>query len=75
MNVLVEGGGKIIGSLFDEGLVDKVMFFIAPKIIGEDRSLSSVSGVGIKSIDKAIRLKEIKINQVGADLIIEGYVK
>ncbi|MBM3248284.1 MAG: bifunctional diaminohydroxyphosphoribosylaminopyrimidine deaminase/5-amino-6-(5-phosphoribosylamino)uracil reductase RibD [Candidatus Omnitrophica bacterium] len=74
MNLLVEGGGKIIGSLFDEGLVDKVMFFIAPKIIGGERSVSSVSGKGARLIDNAIQIKGVQIKRIGDDLMVEGYV-
>lgn len=73
-NILVEGGGTLIGSLFDEGLVDKVLFFISPKIIGGKDSISSVMGRGITRIDKAIKLKEIKLRRIGEDILVEGYV-
>ena len=74
-NVLVEGGGTLIGSLVDEGLVDKVLFFISPKIIGGKDAISSVMGQGISRIDKAIKLKDIKTRHLGEDLLIEGYIK
>jgi diaminohydroxyphosphoribosylaminopyrimidine deaminase/5-amino-6-(5-phosphoribosylamino)uracil reductase len=71
-NILVEGGGTLIGSLFDDGLVDKVMFFIAPKIIGGKNAISSVMGRGISCMDKAIKLKEIKVRRLGEDILFEG---
>ncbi len=74
-NILVEGGGTLIGSLFDEGLVDKIMFFISPKIIGGKEAISSVIGKGVSRIDKAIKLKEISFKRIGEDFLIEGYVK
>lgn len=74
-NILVEGGGTLIGGLFDEGLVDKVLFFISPKIIGGKDASTSVMGKGIDRIDKAIRLKEIKLRRLGEDLLVEGYIK
>lgn len=74
-NVLVEGGGTLIGSLFDEGLVDKVEFFVSPKIIGGKDAISSVMGKGISRIDSAIMLKELSIKRFKEDLFIEGYVK
>jgi len=74
-NVLVEGGGTLIGSLFDEDLVDKVMFFISPKIIGGKEAISSVMGRGISRIDKAIKLKEVSLRRIGEDFLVEGYVK
>lgn len=74
-DILVEGGGTLIGSLFDEGLVDKILFFISPKIIGGKEAISSVMGRGVARIDKAIRLKDVKIKRLGEDFLIEGYVR
>ncbi len=73
-NVLVEGGGTLIGSLFDEGLVDKILFFISPKIIGGKEATSSVMGLGIARVEKAVKLKEVKIRRLGEDFLVEGYV-
>lgn len=74
-NILVEGGGNLIGSLFDEELVDRVLFFISPKIIGGKEAISSVMGKGIMRIDKAIKLKYIQLRRIGEDLLVEGYAK
>ncbi|MCM8780770.1 MAG: bifunctional diaminohydroxyphosphoribosylaminopyrimidine deaminase/5-amino-6-(5-phosphoribosylamino)uracil reductase RibD [Candidatus Omnitrophica bacterium] len=74
-NLLVEGGGTLVGSLFDEDLVDKVLFFVSPKIIGGRDALTSVMGRGVSRIDRAIRLKEISIKKIGEDFLIRGYVK
>jgi diaminohydroxyphosphoribosylaminopyrimidine deaminase/5-amino-6-(5-phosphoribosylamino)uracil reductase len=74
-NILVEGGGTLIGSLFDEELIDKIMFFISPKIIGGKDALSSVIGKGVSRIDKAIKLKEVSLKRIGEDFLVEGYVK
>lgn len=73
-NILVEGGGTLIGSLFDEGLVDKVLFFISPKIIGGKEAISSVMGKGIAHMDKVVKLKDIKLKHIGEDFLFEGYV-
>lgn len=73
-NILVEGGGTLIGSLFDEGLADRVMFFISPKIIGGKDAIGSVMGKGISRIDKAIKLKEIRLKRIGEDFLVEGKV-
>lgn len=74
-NILVEGGGSLIGSFFDYGLVDKVMFFIAPKIIGGKDSIGSVMGRGVSRLDKAVKLKDVKIKMIGEDFLVEGTVK
>lgn len=73
-NILVEGGGTLIGSLFDEGLVDKILFFVSPEIIGGKDAISSVMGKGVERVDKAIKLKDVKLRRLGEDFLIEGYV-
>ena len=73
-NILVEGGGALVGSLFDCGLVDKVLFFIAPKIIGGKDAISSVMGRGISRLDKAVKLRDVKIKRMGDDFLIEGTI-
>lgn len=73
-NVLVEGGGTLIGSLFDEGLVDKVLFFINLKIIGGKEAISPVMGKGVSRVDKAFKLKETSLRRIGEDFLVEGYV-
>lgn len=72
-SILVEGGGTLIGSLFDEGLVDKILFFIAPKIIGGKEAISSVMGRGVTRIDRALKIKDWKVKHIGEDIVIEGY--
>ncbi|MGD9015184.1 MAG: bifunctional diaminohydroxyphosphoribosylaminopyrimidine deaminase/5-amino-6-(5-phosphoribosylamino)uracil reductase RibD [Candidatus Omnitrophota bacterium] len=74
-NILVEGGGNLIGSLFDEDLVDKVLFFISPKIIGGKEAISSVMGKGIGHPDKAFCLKNVCLKRIGEDFLVEGYIK
>jgi diaminohydroxyphosphoribosylaminopyrimidine deaminase/5-amino-6-(5-phosphoribosylamino)uracil reductase len=73
-NILVEGGGTLIGSLFDFNLVDKVLFFIAPKIIGGKDAISSVMGRGISRVDKAVKLKEVSFKKIGGDFLLEGTI-
>jgi diaminohydroxyphosphoribosylaminopyrimidine deaminase/5-amino-6-(5-phosphoribosylamino)uracil reductase len=74
-SILVEGGGTLIGSLFDEGLVDKVLFFISPKIIGGKEAVSSVMGKGISRLDRAVILKNIKLRRFKEDILIEAEVR
>jgi len=74
-NILVEGGGTLNGSLFDEGLVDKVMFFISPKVIGGKDAIGSVMGQGVTRVDRSIKLRGLKLRRLGEDFLIEGYVK
>jgi diaminohydroxyphosphoribosylaminopyrimidine deaminase/5-amino-6-(5-phosphoribosylamino)uracil reductase len=73
-SIFVEGGGTLIGSLFDEGLVDKVLFFVSPIIIGGKEATSSVMGRGVSRIDESIKLKRVKLRRIAEDYLIEGYV-
>jgi diaminohydroxyphosphoribosylaminopyrimidine deaminase / 5-amino-6-(5-phosphoribosylamino)uracil reductase len=73
-NIIVEGGGNLIGSLFDEGLVDRCLFFISPKIIGGRDATSSVMGKGVADVGHSFVLKEKRIRPFGPDLLIEGYI-
>ncbi len=71
--VLVEGGGKLLGSLFDHCLVDKVLTFISPIIIGGHEA-TSVGGNGVDNMTKALRLNRVDIKSFGDDVLVSGYV-
>jgi len=74
VTVLVEGGGKLLGSLFDHHLVDKVLAFISPIIIGGCEA-ASVGGDGVDNIAKALRLTRVNIKSFSDDILISGYVE
>ena len=73
VNLLVEGGGLTLGSLFDAGLVDKVHTFVAPVIIGGIDAASPVEGMGAELMAHAMRLERTSIRQIGPDWLITGY--
>jgi len=73
-SLLIEGGGKVNASALEMGLVDKVLFFIAPKIIGGEDAITPVEGEGIDRIGQAIILKDTRIGRFGEDLLFEGYI-
>jgi len=74
-SVLVEGGGILLGSLFDRGLVDKVVAFIAPIIIGGKEAKTAVVGNGVSKVVDSLKLERIKVERFGEDLMVSGYVK
>jgi diaminohydroxyphosphoribosylaminopyrimidine deaminase/5-amino-6-(5-phosphoribosylamino)uracil reductase len=73
-SVLVEGGGTLLGSFFEQGLVDKVIVFIAPLIIGGKEAKLAVGGKGAERIAQALRLSRVKVERCGDDAMIVGYV-
>jgi diaminohydroxyphosphoribosylaminopyrimidine deaminase/5-amino-6-(5-phosphoribosylamino)uracil reductase len=74
VTILVEGGGKLLGSLFDYRLVDKVLAFISPIIIG-GRGAISVGGDGVDNLAEALRLSRVDIKSFGGDILVCGYVE
>jgi len=73
-SVLVEGGGILLGSLFDQGLVDKVIAFIAPIIIGGEEAKTPVGGKGVDKIVDSLRLERVRVERFGDELMVSGYV-
>jgi len=73
-SVLVEGGGILLGSLFDCGLVDKVIAFIAPVIIGGSKARTAVGGEGVDKVVDSLRLEHVSVERFGDDLMVSGYV-
>ena len=72
-SVVVEGGGVLLGALFDDGLVDKVCAFIAPVIVGGAEAPSPVAGEGVELIGDALRLRDVEVLRLGEDIAVVGY--
>lgn len=73
-SILVEGGATLSGSFVAKKLVDKVYFFIAPKIIGSKEAKTPVAGTGILNLQEALALKDIQIEKLEEDILIIGRV-
>jgi len=73
-SVLVEGGSSLSAYCLEAGIVDKVMFFIAPKIIGGRDSFPAVGG-SFRKLSDAHRLRDVKTRRVGEDILIEGNIQ
>ncbi|MDZ4820676.1 MAG: RibD family protein, partial [Planctomycetota bacterium] len=73
-NVLVEGGGQLLGLLFDQQLVDECHIFIAPKIIGGSGAVAPVGGQGIASIAESLQLNDPIWRQCEGDMYIQGRI-
>lgn len=74
-SVMVEGGSSISASFLSAKLVDKVMFFVAPKIIGGIDAFPSVGGKSPTLLKQAIKLKAMQTYNFGRDILIEAYVE
>ncbi len=72
VHLLVEGGGALLGSLFDERRVDRLYAVIAPVIIGASDAPSAVAGRGAQVMAAAPRLRDVTVERLGEDTLITG---
>ena len=72
-SLLVEGGATILGSLFDLGLVDKVVAFVSPVIVGGRAAPTPVAGAGFERMADTLRLERVRWDRYGRDIVITGY--
>jgi len=70
--VLIEGGGQLITSALEAGVVDKVAFFYAPKIIGGSGARSVVEGKGVRDLNDALGVTNVLVRRFGSDVFVEG---
>ena len=72
--VMIEGGGGLLAAAFEAGIVDKALFFIAPKIFGGEGAPTPVEGPGVVKVAEAIRFGDLHVRKIGEDILIEAYV-
>ena len=73
-NVLIEGGGTLLGSFADQRLIDEVHVFIAAKLIGGQAAPSPLSGQGVGTITEALLLEEVQFEAHDSDLQLQGII-
>jgi diaminohydroxyphosphoribosylaminopyrimidine deaminase/5-amino-6-(5-phosphoribosylamino)uracil reductase len=73
-NLLVEGGGETNALFFFNHLVQRVVFFYAPRILGEMTARKAVAGDGIRNLSDAVQLKDLVWKKVGDDLMMTANV-
>jgi diaminohydroxyphosphoribosylaminopyrimidine deaminase/5-amino-6-(5-phosphoribosylamino)uracil reductase len=74
-NILVEGGGQLMGTLLDADQIDEVHVFVAPKIVGGENARSPIDGEGVAEIAHAFELDNPQWQQVGPDLYLSGRIR
>jgi diaminohydroxyphosphoribosylaminopyrimidine deaminase/5-amino-6-(5-phosphoribosylamino)uracil reductase len=73
-SLMIEGGGELIASALEAGLVDRVAMFIAPLILGGRDAVPVVGGRGSSRLRQAIVLHDVTIQPFGPDLLVRGSV-
>ncbi|MBK8207436.1 MAG: bifunctional diaminohydroxyphosphoribosylaminopyrimidine deaminase/5-amino-6-(5-phosphoribosylamino)uracil reductase RibD [Planctomycetes bacterium] len=71
-SAIIEGGGGLFASAFQERAIDRVKIFVAPKVFGGEAATTPVEGPGVPDVDRAIRFDHLKTRTVGPDIVIEG---
>ncbi|WP_246196621.1 bifunctional diaminohydroxyphosphoribosylaminopyrimidine deaminase/5-amino-6-(5-phosphoribosylamino)uracil reductase RibD [Aquisphaera giovannonii] len=73
-NILVEGGGRILGAFLDAGQIDEVDAFLAPMLEGGDHASTAIRGRGVLRMPDSTRLEGVSYSQVGPDLRVRGWL-
>jgi len=73
-SILVEGGGELAAEMLNAGIINRIEFHIAPKILGGRNSRPVVGGLDPKSLSAAFLLKDVCIGKIGGDLCVTGYL-
>jgi diaminohydroxyphosphoribosylaminopyrimidine deaminase/5-amino-6-(5-phosphoribosylamino)uracil reductase len=73
-HVLIEGGGQIAATALAEGVVDKVLFFYGPLLLGGE-SRPMIGPLGIARLVDGIRLHATTVRQLGSDVVVSGYIR
>lgn len=74
MSVMIETGGGLAASAIESDIVDKIMMFVAPKIIGGAAAPGPVGGGGVAKLASSKKLKDLKCSKIGEDVLIEAYL-
>lgn len=72
-SILAEGGPGLVTSLVSACLVDKFVVFIAPKLIADSRAPGPLGGCGAGKMAEALRLKGVRIEAFGEEVMVIGY--
>ncbi|MCC6749533.1 MAG: bifunctional diaminohydroxyphosphoribosylaminopyrimidine deaminase/5-amino-6-(5-phosphoribosylamino)uracil reductase RibD [Deltaproteobacteria bacterium] len=72
MSVLLEGGPRLAGAFWDGRLVDEVVLFVAPKVLGDPGALPLLAAGAVERMEDAVGLERLRVRRVGDDLMIGG---
>jgi diaminohydroxyphosphoribosylaminopyrimidine deaminase/5-amino-6-(5-phosphoribosylamino)uracil reductase len=72
LSVLLEGGATVHGAFMDAGLVDKVLAFVAPVLLGGGPA--PTAGPGVAAMADARHLRPVDVHRFGGDVLIEAYI-
>lgn len=74
-SILIEGGAQVASSALAAGIVDKLIVFYAPKLLGGDDGIPMLRGKGPALMKEALPVCDVTIELVGEDIMLQGYVR
>ncbi|MBI3808939.1 MAG: bifunctional diaminohydroxyphosphoribosylaminopyrimidine deaminase/5-amino-6-(5-phosphoribosylamino)uracil reductase RibD [Nitrospirae bacterium] len=74
-SLLIEGGAEVNASALREGVVDRVLFFLAPRMLGGRDAVGAIGGLSPAHLSDALHLKRTTVMRVGPDILVEGYLR
>jgi len=74
-SLLIEGGAEVNASVLRAGVVDRVLFFLAPRLLGGRAAIGAIGGMSPARLSEALNLKRTMISRVGLDILVEGYLR
>jgi diaminohydroxyphosphoribosylaminopyrimidine deaminase/5-amino-6-(5-phosphoribosylamino)uracil reductase len=72
-SVLVEGGTRVAGDLLRAGLVDRIVWFLAPSLLGAD-GVAAVGPLAVRRAADALRLTDVDVARLGGDVVVTASV-
>jgi diaminohydroxyphosphoribosylaminopyrimidine deaminase / 5-amino-6-(5-phosphoribosylamino)uracil reductase len=73
-SVMIEGGGRVATSALQIQIVDKLILMVAPLLIGGRRAPTLLQGDGVEKLVEAQHVKQLRVERLGDDLVLEGYL-
>ena len=73
-SLLLEGGPTLAGAFLRAGLIDKLLLFVAPKLVGGDDAPPLFAGPGARSLAEAVPVGELEVEELGDDLLLTAYL-
>ncbi|MBD8071507.1 bifunctional diaminohydroxyphosphoribosylaminopyrimidine deaminase/5-amino-6-(5-phosphoribosylamino)uracil reductase RibD [Bacillus sp. PS06] len=74
-SLMVEGGGEVNGAFITQKLVDKLVVYIAPKLIGGKNAPTFLEGTGFDKMSEAVEFSDLNVEKIGPDFKFTGYLK
>ena len=75
MSILVEGGSQVNGSFLDEGLIDKFLFFLSPRVLGDPQAVGIFQGKGFDHLKACASVRNLSFRRIEGDILVEGYLE